>query len=216
MTTERERKLFHNCKVVEKTEDEYNGQEVWKVTVDKEVFGGQYPTVLTRVDPAIANRLERGKQYSLILERQNKKKADHSGERDWMFYWGLVGIADGAAAQQAARATDGAAPRQQTTTTSESWGSLDERIAWNSAINNAVHATPYAEMMLNAWIREVDDVANSLYPLIRRGPLPPAEDVPQGSPEAPDEDGEGALHPEAEDVSYIMDALDSQNSIMEI
>ena len=210
MTTERERKLFHNCKVVEKTEDEYNGQEVWKVTVDKEVFGGQYPTVLTRVDPAIANRLERGKQYSLILERQNKKKPDHSGERDWMFYWGLVGIADGAAAQQAERSTDRAAPRQQTTTAPESWGSLDERIAWNSAINNSVSVVPYDRGAVVDWTVEVSSVAHHIYTLIRRGPLPPAEDVPHGSPEAPDEDGEGALHPEAEDVSYIMDALDSE------
>jgi hypothetical protein len=205
MATEREHKLFHNCKVVEKTEDEYNGREVWKVTVDKEVFGGQYATVLTRVEPEVANRLERGKQYNLIMERQNKKKPDHNGEKDWMWYWGIVGIAD-ADAQQAERPTSGAAPRQ-TTTSSESWGNLDERIAWNSAINNAVHAIPYAEMKLSIWLKDVDGVAHALYPLIRRGPLPPdmAEDTP---PEPP-------VEPTAEDVQYLADALDAQESSAE-
>ena len=207
MATERERKVFYNSKVVEKTEDEHNGREVWKVTVDKEVFGGQYPTVLTRVDPAIANRLERGKQYSLILERQNKKKPDHSGERDWMFYWGLVGIADGAPAQQAARATDGAAPRQQTTTAPESWGSLDERIAWNSAINNSVSVVPYDRGAVVDWTVEVSIVAHHIYTLIRRGPLPPAGDAPEGGPDAPDGDDE--------DVLFLEDALDSQEPLSE-
>jgi len=207
--TQRERKVFHNCKVVRKSQEEHNGNEVWTVTLDKEVFGGKWDPDITRVEPEVANYLERGQQYSLIMERQNKKKADYDGERDWMYYWGITGIADGAPPQQAERPTNGAAPRQ-TTTTSESWGTLDERIAWNSAINNAVHATPYAEMMLSVWITEVDSIANSLYPLIRRGPLPPEEDVPQGGSEAPDEDGEGALHPEAEDVLYITDALDAE------
>jgi len=202
MATEREHKVFHNCKVVEKTEDEYNGQEVWKVTLNKEVFGGQYPTVLTRVDPAIANRLERGKQYSLILERQNKKKPDHNGERDWMFYWGLVGIADDGAAPQDARPAGGAAPRQQTTTSSESWGSLDERIAWNSAVNNSVSVVPYDRGAVVDWTVEVSSVAHHIYTLIRRGPLPPVvEDAPPGVPEAPDGD---------EDALYLEEALDSQ------
>ena len=195
--TQRERKVFHNCKVVRKSQEEHNGNEVWTVTLDKEVFGGKWDPDITRVEPEVANHLERGQQYSLIMERQNKKKADYDGERDWMYYWGIVGIADGAPPQQAERPTNGAAPRQ-TTTTSESWGTLDERIAWNSAINNAVHATPYEEMMLTAWIREVDDIANSLYPLIRRGPTPAAEDAPS--------DASG----DVSESTYIEDILDEQ------
>ena len=204
--TQRERKVFHNCKVVRKSQEEHNGNEVWTVTLDKEVFGGKWDLDITRVEPGVANHLERGQQYSLVLERQNKKKADYSGDRDWMFYWGITSIADADDAQQAERPTSGAAPRQ-TTTTSESWASLDERIAWNSAINNAVHAIPYAEMKLSVWLKKIDGVAHVLYPLIRRGPLPPdmAEDTP---PEPP-------VEPTAEDVQYLADALDAQESSAE-
>ena len=212
--TQRERKVFHNCKIMEKGVGEHNGKEAWKVTLNKEVFGGKYDLICTRVEPEIANRLQPGQQYSLVLERENKKKPEYDGERDWMWYWGLVGIADAddapQGAQQDARPTDGAAPRQQTTTSSESWGNLDQRIAWNSAINNGVHATPYAEMTLSAWLGEVDGIANSLYPLIRRGPLPPATrdgDAPEGGPDAPDGDDE--------DVLFLEDALDSQEPLSE-
>ena len=218
MATEREKKIFHNCKVVRKSQEEHNGNEVWTVTLDKEVFGGKWDLDITRVEPRIANRLERGKQYNLIMERQNKKKPDHNGEKDWMWYWGIVGIADGAPPQQAERPTNGAAPRQ-TTTSSESWGNLDERIAWNSAINNAVHAIPYAEMKLSIWLKDVDGVAHALYPLIRRGPLPPdmAEDTPPGplEPPEPPELPEPPVEPTAEDVQYLADALDAQESSAE-
>lgn len=183
--TQRERKVFHNCKVVRKSQEEHNGNEVWTVTLDKEVFGGKWDLDITRVEPEVANHLERGQQYSLVLERQNKKKAEYDGNRDWMYYWGITGIADGAA------------PRQ-TTTTSESWGTLDERIAWNSAINNAVHflAAPYEEMKLSIWLKEVDGIANSLYPLIRRGPTPAAEDAPS--------DASGDVS-ESTYIEYILD-----------
>jgi len=215
MATEREQKVFYNCKIIEKAVGEYNGQEVWKVTLNKETFGGQFAVALTRVQPGIANQLEPGKQYDLVMQRENLKKPDYNGERDWMFYWGLVGIADGAAAQQAARPPDGAAPRQQTTTSSEPWGTLDERIAWNSAVNNSASAVPYDRGAVVDWTVELSIVAHHIYTLIRRGPLPPVvEDVPPGVPEAPDVDGGGALDPEdalaPADIRYITDALDAE------
>jgi len=211
MTTERERKIFYNCKVVEKGVGEHNGSEVWKVTLNKELFGGKWDTDITRVKPGIANRLQPGQQYSLILERENKKKPEYDGERDWMWYWGLVGIADDDGAPQDARPAGGAAPRQQTTSTSEAWGSLDERIAWNSAVNNSVSATGLCEGVDNkSYVTVVDYLAQDLYTLIRRGPLPPATrdgDAPDGGTDAPDGNDE--------DVLYIEDALDSQEPFPE-
>jgi hypothetical protein len=201
--TQRESKLFHNCKIVRKSPEEHNGKEVWTVTLGKEVFGGKWDLDITRVEPEVANRLERGQQYNLILERQNKKKADYSGDMDWMWYWGITAIADGDAAQQTETATTGAAPRQTAPTPS---ASLDERIAWNSAINNAVSKVPWTvEYPGREWLSEVDTLAQDLYALIRRGPLPPAEDAPPEPPEPPGE-------PTAEDVQYLADALDAQES----
>jgi hypothetical protein len=203
--TQRERKVFHNCKVVRKSQEEHNGNEVWTVTLDKDVFGGKWDPDITRVEPEVANHLERGQQYSLVLERQNKKKAEYDGNRDWMYYWGITGIADGAPPQQAERPTNGAAPRQ-TTTTSESWGTLDERIAWNSAINNAVGVVPFPgssgryddEGVATEWLGEVNLLAQDIYALIRRGPTPAAEDAPS--------DASG----DVSESTYIEDILDEQ------
>ena len=84
---------------------------------------------------------------------------------------------------------NGVAPKAQpkptaTTTTTASapagWGSIDERIAWNSAINNAVTAIPWISNMTEDgeayyrpnWLSEVDALARDVYALIRRGPTP--------------------------------------------
>ena len=69
-----------------------------------------------------------------------------------------------------------------------SWGgSIDERIAWNSAINNAVSKIPmpYDD---TGWLNEVDTLAQVIYPLIRRGPTPPVENAPEGPVEAQEPD----------------------------
>ena len=67
-------------------------------------------------------------------------------------------------------------------------GSLDERIAWNSAINNAINAWPlrYSLVVLDPvksgpldaearskWLGEIDVLALDIYPLIRRGYVEP-------------------------------------------
>ena len=209
--TQRESKVFHNCKIVRKSPEEHNGREVWTVTLGKEVFDGRWDTDCTRVETEVANRLERGQQYNLILERQNKKKAEYDGSRDWMYYWGITGIADGDAAQRTETATTGTAPRQTAPTPS---ASLDERIAWNSAINNAVSAVPFERDAVVDWTVEIRNVAHHIYTLIRRGPLPPdmAEDTPPGSLEPP----ELPVEPTAEDVQYLVDALDAQESSAEM
>jgi len=205
--TQRENKIFHNCRIVRKSQEEYNGNEVWTVTLDKEAFGGKWDSDITRVKPEIANRLERGQQYNLILERENKKKAEYDGERDWMFYWGLVGIADGDAAQQAETTTNGAAPRQTAPTPSVS---LDERIAWNSAINNAVSAVPFERDAVVDWTVEIRIVAHHIYTLIRMGPSPDmaVDDAPSEPPESP-EAPEAPERPSKEDIQYLKEMLDA-------
>ena len=72
---------------------------------------------------------------------------------------------------------------------------IDERIAWNSAINNAVHAlgsvwsgqgtanNSVSSSSYNPssdyWLKKVNEIALSLYGLIRRGPVAPVEVAPE-------------------------------------
>ena len=56
--------------------------------------------------------------------------------------------------------------------------SLDERIAWNSSVNNAVQSHPFKGDPLDAearskWLGEIDVLALDIYPLIRRGYVEP-------------------------------------------
>ena len=72
-----------------------------------------------------------------------------------------------------------------------SWGgSIDERIAWNSSINNANEATdpPTNAEDEARWIEDIDRRAHLIYPLIRRGPTPPVEIAPEGPVEAQEPD----------------------------
>jgi len=93
-----------------------------------------------------------------------------------------------------------------TATPAPAWGSLDERIAWNSAINNAASAVgpiddglPPPLPPLEYWVAEVDRIAHHIYALIRRGPLPPVEDAPEKPVEAPDPNLEPDPFPEYTD-----------------
>ena len=92
-----------------------------------------------------------------------------------------------------------AAPPPAPTPQVVAWGSIDERIAWNSAINNAVTAIPWISNYYNAetddnegfytpnWLSEVDTLAQDIYALIRRGPVAPVEEAVDEA-DAPDED----------------------------
>ena len=217
--TQRETKVFHNSRVVKKSEEEYNGKEVWTVTLDKEIFGGKYNLEITRVEPRIANRLQPGQQYSLVLERQNKKKGDYDGGRDWMFYWGLVGIADDGDAPRDARATDNAAPRQRAPgpsgwdpSPSDQWRA-DGQEKGNSVTNGTVMVLGYfaqhGVLPTPEWLKEAATLVNFASEEIRfgrvAGQIP--GDAPEGGPDAPAEDDE--------DVLFLEDALDSQEPFPE-
>jgi len=96
--------------------------------------------------------------------------------------------------------TNNATPRQQAPATPEQWGTLDERIAWNSGINNANQATRPPENVEDEprWIEDIYRRANLLNSLIRRGPT--AEDATQ----------EPYRDPSAEDVQYIEEVLNEE------
>ena len=83
-------------------------------------------------------------------------------------------------------------PTPGVTSSPAAWGSLDERIAWNSALNNSCSAIPWKENFGNAeWLNQVDTLAQDIYALIRRGPLPPVEDTPDA--DQPDDNPEESL-----------------------
>jgi hypothetical protein len=117
---------------------------------------------------------------------------------------------------------NGVAPKAQpkptaTTTTTASapagWGSIDERIAWNSAINNAVTAFPWISNMTEDgeayytpnWLGEVDALARDVYALIRRGPAPVEEALLEPEDEDPfpnaPEESLGVLSAEDDDAN---------------
>ena len=104
----------------------------------------------------------------------------------------------------AVQTQDGTPPPSPTPTPTQSTFSLDERIAWNSSVNNSVTvlASEIAEAMralaegdessLDECLGRVDRLASGFYDMIRRGPVEPAveeaeqEDAPLFSDEAPD------------------------------
>jgi len=73
-------------------------------------------------------------------------------------------------------------PPSPTPTPTQSTLSLDERIAWNSSVNNAVQSHPFKGDPLDAearskWLGEIDVLALDIYHLIRRGPVEPAVEL---------------------------------------
>jgi hypothetical protein len=79
--------------------------------------------------------------------------------------------------------------------------SLEERIAWNSAINNAVNAYSFQRADrygggIPAYLKLVVTLANELYPEIRRGPV----EIVELEPKEQDE---------VEELTYLNDEFDS-------
>ena len=83
--------------------------------------------------------------------------------------------------------TPGSSPSAAPTSApDDGWGTIPQRIAWNSAINNAVNTVPYDQQ---DWLESVDGIAHLLYPLILRGPLPPKEEAPDADQPEESDDG---------------------------
>ena len=87
--------------------------------------------------------------------------------------------------------TPGSSPSAAPTSApDDEWGTMPQRIAWNSAVNNSCSAIPWKENFPNAeWLNQVDTLAQDVYALIRRGPLPPEEDTPDADQPEESDDG---------------------------
>jgi hypothetical protein len=99
MTTQTERPTkVYTCLVEEKAE----GPEGSILSLEIPAFDSKYPTKITRVEPELAQRLELGATYDLLLERQNLKRGKE-GDKAYDWYWGLKAIAGAGEVRQPAR-----------------------------------------------------------------------------------------------------------------
>lgn len=71
--------------------------EGFKLELQIPEFQSQFPTIVTRVPKELANQIQAGAVYNLVLEQQNVQKrkdgTPYDGSKPWMYYWGLRGIA---------------------------------------------------------------------------------------------------------------------------
>jgi hypothetical protein len=194
--------------------DDRNGKEFVTVAIQQD--GLTYPTNVRSRDVEILQRMvnankhiQAGKQITLGVDVRETPRAEGGYFRDILsitrFALDDVAQEPPTPPQSAPRSTQ---PAYNAAPSTELWSnSVDERIAWNSAVNNAVSAVAYAgayqeEFAQNDWVVEVDSIANLIYPLIRRGPSPNAPERPQAAPEptsvdkveeSPDESDEGVF-----------------------
>jgi hypothetical protein len=173
--------------VTETPQDMTSEGKGWLVTVDGEAFGGSYAMKLLFVPDVVASKMTKGQRYALVLQQQivrnRQDGTPHDGEKDWMYFWKVERFAE--PGDTIPQTPVPAASEAPTTASWSSTASIDERIAWNSAINNAVTAIPWISNMTedkeayytHNWLSEVDTLARDVYALIRRGPTPPEEGV---------------------------------------
>ena len=176
--------------------DDRNGKEF--VTVSVQQDGLTYPTNVRSRDAEILRRMVNAKKHwdagtpvSLRFEVRETPRSEGGVFRD---ITRILRASLNGTPQEPGTEDSGPTPATAPASTPASWtDSLGERIAWNSAVNNAVSAVPYptdsldnALEGLDSWLGELDVVASFLYPLIRRGPLPPAEDAPEPPVQAPE------------------------------
>ena len=80
-------------------------EDGWKVELDIPEFGSKFPTLCTRVQPAVAALVQPGQMASLMLEQQSLKKG-RDGSFPSHYYWGLVGVASAGSLPQATTPKD--------------------------------------------------------------------------------------------------------------
>ena len=175
-----------------------NGKEF--VTVSLLRDGMTYPTNARSTDPNILERMGNARKHldnnvsvRLGLEVTATPRSEGGYFRDIAT---ITSSTIGDVAQEPDDSdNDTPVVNQRQSPTQSPSGSLDERIAWNSAINNAVTAIPWISNMTEDgeayfttnWLSEVDTLAQDIYALIRRGPVAPVEEAVDEA-DAPDED----------------------------
>ena len=187
MATEKEKEIVEGSVVGIEFKPNKRGNEFVEVAIQQ--VGFEHLTRPRSTNADIMDRLSNAKKHldageTVHLGVEVTKTPTASGNGYYRDIVRITSASIGDVAQEppTPRGSTAAAP----TSAPAAWGSLDERIAWNSAINNAVNTVPYDQQ---DWLESIDGIAHLLYTLIRRGPLPPVEDAPDA--DQPEEsDGE--------------------------
>lgn len=140
----------------------------WAVTLDWCLPGSQYPFILYMQDddhyaPTVAE-MNINESFYLTLERGSLKQGK-DGSKEYDYFWNLATI--GPAQDAPATATESTHSPQTPR------GDVDTRIAWNSAINNAVHCMGMdGDLVENReqWLAGVRTLAGEIYAMITAGP----------------------------------------------
>ena len=185
-----------------------NGKEF--VTVSLQQDGLTYPTNVRSRDGEILQRMvnankhiQSGKVVRLGVDVKESPRSEGGYYRD------IIRITNASLDDVSQEPTPNGSPQSarpayNPSNTPISWGSLDERIAWNSSINNSVTALgPLGKLdadSLDVWVTAMEKLSNIIYPIIRNGPLPDAPERPQEAPaDAPSSSagpsGEEGQHP---------------------
>ena len=153
-----------NCMVTETPQDMTSEGKGWLVTVDGEAFGGSYAMKLLFVPDVVASKMTKGQRYALVLQQQivrnRQDGTPHDGEKDWMYFWRVERFAE--PGDTIPQTPVPAASEAPATASWSSTASIDERIAWNSAINNANEATKPPENVHDALLEALEEVVNDI------------------------------------------------------
>lgn len=172
------------------------GDEYAEVSVAVNGNTSIYPTKLRTFDSILVSQLHGASRAYQISVDVEERPGTYQGKS--ITYRNIVGITSLAEPSADAPAATPQAPTQAPTRQVDQgaepapWSnSIDERIAWNSAINNgANHVDSQGPWQGpdHAWLKRVDEKANEIYGLIRRGPWQMVVvDEPPAEPEQSDE-----------------------------
>lgn len=178
-----------------------NGKEFLTVSIQQD--GLTYPTNVRSRDAEIITRMRNAKSHMnagrAVWLRCEVKESPRSEGGVFRDVTRILGASLDGTPQEPDTEDSRPAPATASASAPASWGSLDERIAWNSAVNNSVSATGLCgvdrednKSIINltsqhkSYVAAVDYLAQGLYALIRRGPLPPVEDAPEPPVQAPE------------------------------
>ena len=157
-------------------EDSRDGDR-WKMMVQIPSMRSNYPTgpIWKKVEDG--ERIKTGDKVVCKLVRGKLKTPGAYEDADFGYYWELSewATSDAPTVSTASNGTSNAAP------TPQSGDTLAQRIAWNSAINNAVTLFSHSEIRKDDWLDVLDyekikHIAGRVYNMILAGP-------PQDEPE---------------------------------
>lgn len=146
----------------------------WTLTFDWKMPGSKFDLVLYGQDWEQVSAWDINTVPDVSIQRGNLKNGK-SGQYNTDYFWNLAGINQGNGQRTAPPATD--RPQQAPTNGAQPRGDLDTRIAWNSAVNNAVHLYRSQDAdTVEPW-ETIKHWAVEIYTIITAGP--PGEEPPQ-------------------------------------